>query len=284
MTDRSLLKYYSKMPSRAVAITTLCVVALFACYGSFLRGMWAQWATDEDMGHGFIVPVVIGFVIWKDLKKLRETPRKMSSAGFAILAAGACLHLAAQMGVGLFAGCLAFLISVVGVIMALAGPAMVRALAFPLFLSIFMLPKLAIVYNQVTLPLQLLASRVAAEMLTIAHMGVLRDGNILEVHHHRIEVAEACNGIRYLLPLSFLSLVLGYLTESKVWVRGALLAMTVPLAILANATRVALAAASPELSTGWQHWAFGVFVFAGCMVALALSRQVLDRFHEALIS
>lgn len=281
MADRNRLKYYPIMPSRSLAIVMLCVLALLVCYGSFLRGMWNQWSTDEDMGHGFVVPWVICYFVWKDRARLSQIPRTSRSAGFVLLAVGAGLHVAAMIGMGLFAGCLAFLISLTGVIAVLAGPAMIRALAFPLFLSLFMLPKLAIVYNQVTLPMQLLASRLAAGMLSMAHIGVLRDGNILEVHTHRIEVAEACNGIRYLLPLSFLSLVLGYLTESKIWIRGALLAVTVPLAILANASRVALAAADPALADGWPHLAFGVFVFVVCLGALALSRRMLDQVHES---
>ena len=81
------------------------------------------------------------------------------------------MQFAGLLGVGLFAGSVAFLISVAGAVLCLGGFVWLRALAFPLVLAVFMLPKLAVVYNQVTLPLQLLASRLAAGILTVVGSG-----------------------------------------------------------------------------------------------------------------
>jgi len=136
-----------------------------------------------------------------------------------------------------------------------------RALAFPFLLSLFMLPKLNFFYNQITLPLQLLASRLASAMLTATGFAVTRAGNLLTVYGHQISVEAACNGIRYLLPLWFLALTFTYLSKSPVWIRAAVAALAVPLAILANAVRVAVAAASPRLAVGGFHTLIGIAVF-----------------------
>ena len=260
-------------------MNTLTALALLACYLPTLQGMVKQWSTDEDMSHGFAVPFVILWIVWRERARWQTIETQPSAWGFALLALAGGLQVASALGVGLFASSLAFLISVAGAILCLGGFAWLRVLAFPLVLGIFMLPKLAIVYNQATLPLQLFASRLVAAILTSGGIGVIREGNILDVRGHRVEVAEACSGIRYLLSLGFFAVVFGYFSDSKTWMRLALLASAVPLAIVANALRVAAAAWQPSLDSGTPHAISGWFIFLLCMPALLVLRQLLHNVY-----
>jgi exosortase len=251
------------------AIPILAVVALALCYASTIGGMIHQWWTDEDMGYGFLVPFVIGWMIWQERGRWPSLPIQPSMWGFALLALGASLQVASVVGAGLFAGSLGFVLSLVGVILCLLGKPWLRAWAFPLLLTLFMLPKLAIVYNQVTLPLQLTATRLAGGMLSVVGFAVVRDGNILNVAGHSIAVVEACDGIRYLLPLAFLALVFAYAAGAKSWMRLAMLGAAIPTAILANALRVAISGFSPMLTEGTPHALLGTFIFVLCLGLLA---------------
>lgn len=237
--------------------------------------MMQQWWTDEDMGYGFIVPFVIGWIIWRERARWRTLPVKPSIWGLAVLAFAGSLQVAAALGAGLFAASLAFVLSIVGLVLCLLGFAWLRAWAFPLLLTLFMLPKLAIVYNQVTLPLQLLATRLAGGMLSGAGFMVVRNGNILNVAGHSIAVVEACNGIRYLLPLGFLALVLAYAGGAQAWVRLVMLAAAVPTAILANALRVASSGLSPTLLEPAPHAVLGTFIFVLCLGLLGAIYHLL---------
>ena len=266
------------MPWR-LAVITLTALLLAACYAPALRGMFEQWSNDEDMSHGFVVPAVILWIVWRERERWRMLQMKPSWWGFALLAAGAGAQFASALGVGLFAGSVAFLVSVGGAILCLGGFAWLRVLAFPLTLAIFMLPKLAVVYNQVTLPLQLLASQIAVGILTAAGIAVLREGNILDVAGHRVAVVEACNGIRYLLSLGFVAVVFAYLSDSKPWMRLALLAAAIPIAIFANAARVAAAGWLPALDAGIPHAICGWFIFVLCFATLALLRQLVNKMY-----
>lgn len=245
----------------------LAAAALLACYFSTLRGMVQQWSTDQDMSYAFLVPLVIAWMVWRDRARWRKLPVRPSLWGFVVLAAAACLQVASAFGAGLFAGSLAFVISVAGVVLAILGFAWLRAWAFPFLLTLFMLPKLAIVYNQITLPLQLLASRLAAGMLSVAGFMVIRNGNVLNVAGHSISVVEACNGIRYLLPLAFLGLVIAYSGGAGPWIRSAMAVAAVPIAILANAIRVAFSGLSRVLTDGLPHELLGTVIF---LLSLAL--------------
>ncbi len=258
-------------------VPLITAAALLVCYASTLRGMIAQWTNDEDMGHGFLVPVVALWIIWKERARWSATPANPSAWGWFIIAAGASMHVVGALGGGLFISSCAFLVSIAGAIVLLGGSARLRAWSFPLLLSIFMLPKLAIVYNQLTLPLQLLASRMAAGILTTMGAAVIREGNILDVGGHRILVEEACNGIRYLLPLGFIGVVLGYLLDPRVWMRIVLLAAAIPIAICANSVRVAIAGAMPLFDHGAPHALSGLFIFMLCMAALIAVHKFFSR-------
>lgn len=265
------------MNSNSRAAIVLAAAALSICYASVLRGMADQWWTDEDMGHGFLVPLVILWIIWREREQWQTIPVHPSLWGFIWIAAGAGLQLAGALGVGLFAGALGFLCSALGVIVCFGGFDRVRAWTYPLLLSLFMLPKLAIVYNQVTLPLQLFATRQAAAILWIAGIGAIREGNILQVGAHRVAVVEACNGLRYLIPLGFAAVVFAYLADPRPWMRMALLLAAVPVAMLANAFRVAASAYVPALSEGAFHTLAGWLIFVACMGAIYLIQRLLAR-------
>ena len=236
--------------------------------------MFDQWSRDKDMSHGFVVPLVIAWIVWRERELWGKLPIQPSVWGCVLLATAAALHFASAAGAGLFGESLAFLMSVAGVVLCLGGWALLRAWSFSLLLSAFMLPKLAVVYNQATLPLQLLASRLAAFMLTVAGIGVIREGNILDVGGHQVAVVEACNGIRYLLALAFMAVVIAYLGDSQPWIRLAMMATAIPIAIFANAARVAGASWLPLLDSGTPHTLAGAVIFLLSLLCLAAALKL----------
>ena len=142
------------------------------------------------------------------------------------------------------------------------------------------------VYQTITFPLQLFASQVAATVLDLIGIPVLRDGNVLELPSQKLSVVEACSGIRSLLSLSFLSLVYGYFFERRLSLRAALLLLTIPIAIVANAGRVTLAGIlseyNPDLAHGFMHTAQGWVIFMVALVALVAAHKTIGRIFRTL--
>ncbi len=264
---------------------------LIAGYYPILARLVHQWATDEDVGHGFFVPVVAGFIVWQRRSTLLALELKPNYWGVLVIVWGALQGYLGMLGAELFLQRTAFIISLAGVLLVMGGPALVRALAFPLLLLPFMVPIPSVIYNQITFPLQLFASRVAAALLGLSGIPVLRDGNILELPSQRLSVVEACSGIRSLLSLSFLSLVYAYFFDRKVWMRWVLLAATIPIAIAANAGRVTitglLSEYQPDLAQGFFHAMEGWVVFIIALLILVVVHQVIDRgysrFHRETV-
>jgi exosortase len=124
------------------------------------------------------------------------------------------------------------------------------------------------------------ASRVAEKTIDLLQIPVIREGNVLILPQQTLNVVEACSGIRSLLTLTFLSLVYGYFFEKRSWVRVVLFLSTIPIAIVANAGRVAFTGVisqfKPELAEGWFHEAQGWVIF---MIGLT----ILVAFHQLII-
>lgn len=254
---------------------------LLVGYAPVLYRLAKQWMDDPDMGHGFFVPLVAGYIVWQKRDELRAPSRGGHWLGLAVVLWGGLQLAVATLGVELFLARTAFLISLAGAILLAAGAGVLRKVAFPLFLLVFMVPIPAMIFNQITFPLQLLASRVAELALTVVGIPVFREGNILELPNQRLSVVEACSGIRSLLSLSFLALVYAYFFDRDTWMRWVLLAASVPIAIVANASRVTLTGLVGEYNKAWAegvfHLAEGWVIFMLALVLLVLTHQFIRR-------
>jgi exosortase len=127
----------------------------------------------------------------------------------------------------------------------------------------------------------MLASQVGETMIAASGVPVMREGNILLLPNRTLEVAEACSGIRSLMSLTMLAIVLGYFTERRSWARVAIALAAVPIAVIANAVRVAgtgLASywISPAAAEGFFHTFSGWLMFIVALGALLVFHRALE--------
>jgi exosortase len=262
-------------PARTIPWSVIAWFAILLIAANFpiLKRLVQQWWSDEDMGHGFLVPLVAAYIAWQRREELLSLEYKPAWWGIAIMVWGAVQGYLGMLSAELFLQRSSVLILLLGLLLVLGGTALVRALLYPLLLLPFMIPIPEIIYNRITFPLQLFASSVAESVLALLQIPVIREGNILVLASQSLDVAEACSGIRSLLSLAFLSLVYSYFFDNRVWMRWVLLFSTVPIAILANAGRVTITGilseeVSPELAHGFFHSLEGwlIFLIAGAML------------------
>jgi exosortase len=256
-------------------------ILLAVCYAPVLIKLADQWYNDADMGHGFFVPVIAAYIAWQKRDKIANLPPQPNWWGLLIVIwAGIQLYLG-TVGAELFTARTAFVFSVIGAVLLLGGKEYLKIFAFPLFLLFFMVPIPAVIYNQITFPLQLRASEAAEASISLLQIPIIREGNVLELASQKLNVVEACSGIRSLLTLTFLSLVYGYFCEKRMWIRVALFFSTIPIAIVANAGRVTITGVianyKPELAEGIFHEAQGWVIFMVAFAFLAGWHQVLVR-------
>jgi exosortase len=263
-----------------VVWTTILLSLLVLLYGSVLRLLVSQWWTDPNYGHGFFVPLFSGYLLWHERARWMRSEGKPSNFGFLVMLGAVALLFIGSLGAELFTSRFSLLVLIAGIILFLAGWKMLRAVSFPLAFLLFMIPIPVIIYNQITFPLQLIASRLATFWLEVVQVPVLRDGNILILSNYSLEVVEACSGIRSLMSLIALAVAYGHLAEPRRWVRYALILLMVPSAIVTNAIRIMGAGVlahkfGPLAAEGFLHEFSGWVVFLTTLVLIFLCHWIL---------
>lgn len=254
-------------------VVTIVTASCLIVYAPVLYKLVHDWWTLPDFSHGFFVPLFSALVVWQQWARLMKTPLRPSWSGLGILALAMCMLVAGQLGAELFVSRVSLIVTVAAVIVLFGGWALFRALLFPWAFLFLMVPIPAILFNQITFPLQLLASKIAAALLPLANVPVLREGNIINIPAMPLEVAEACSGIRSLMTLGALAVMYSYFAEKAIWRRVALVAASVPIAVLANSGRVVGTGLcvqywNPDKALGFFHEFSGWAIFMVSLVML----------------
>jgi exosortase len=261
---------------------TITLGLLVFLYATVLRDLAVQWSTDPDYSYAFFVPVCSAYALWVRRGQFLGTQIKPSNFGFLVMIGAIFLLFFGSLGAELFTGRFSLLVLLSGMILFLAGWQVLRVVSFPLAFLIFMIPIPAIIYNQITFPMQLVASRLASSWLELVRVPALRNGNILVLSSYSLEVVEACSGIRSLMTLVSLAVAYGYFAESRLWVRCTLAILMVPSAIVTNAIRVVIIGIlahkfGPAAAEGFLHLFSGWLVFLSALALLLLFHQILRR-------
>jgi exosortase len=276
----------TRLWSRRLAAWCVILLSLvLLLYATVIKDLVLQWWTDADYGHGFFVPLFSGYILWRERDRWTKTEIKPSNFGFLVMLGAIALLLLGSLGAEFFTSRFSLLVLLAGMILFLAGWKMLRAVSFPLGYLMWMIPIPVIIYNQITFPLQLIASRLATAWLEFAQVPVLRDGNILILSNYSLEVVEACSGIRSLMTLMALAVAYGYLVSPRRWVRYVLAAFMVPIAIVTNAIRIMGAGIlarhfGPAAAEGFLHQFSGWAIFLVALVLMLGSHWVLRRIDE----
>ncbi len=266
-----------------VPIVTL-TVAIGAMYAGTFTSLVRQWASDDNYSHGFFVIPLSLYFAWTRRDQLQHAPSKPSVIGLVLIGGSVLVWTAGLLGSELFLTRVSLIGVIAGTIWFVWGGHHLRILAFPVLFLLLMVPLPSIIFNQLAFPLQLVASQVGESAIAAAGIPVLREGNVLHLPARTLEVAEACSGIRSLVSLLFLAIVLGRFTDLGTGGRVLLALGAVPIAIVANAARVAgtgLTAEwiSPAAAEGFFHAFSGWLMFVVAFGALLVLQQVLTRIR-----
>jgi exosortase len=212
-------------------------------YAPTLVGLARQWTSDPAASHGLLLAGAAAFVAFRRSSDLRAIPLSPRSGGLIVATVAMLIYLAGSLAGDLFVQRVSLPIAITGAVLAGAGTAHFRTLFPAVALFTLAIPLPAIVVTYLTLPLQLVSSQIAADMLQASGMNVLRQGNLLVLDRISLEVAEACSGLQSLLSLGSVAAVGAALLPLDRFGRMVMFASVVPIAIIGNGLRVA--------ATGW---------------------------------
>lgn len=247
-------------------------------YAPLALRLASQWWHDPNYAHGFFVPAFSLFLLWERRAKLAALPLKPAWSGLVMLVVALMALVLGTFNLGFFLYRISLLLFVAGMVIFLAGWRHLAAVSFPLAFLVLMVPSSTLL-NQITFPLQILASKTASFLLMLAGVPAVREGNIILLPSARLEVAEACSGIRSLFSLITLTIIYGYLAEAKVGIRVLMALIALPVSVLANALRIAVTGLVVEHwglegAQGTLHLLSGWFIFAGSLALIFLLHRL----------
>jgi len=245
-------------------------------YASILAHLFLQWVgphSDPNFQHGIFVPLFALFVLWQDRQKLKAIAPAPSWSGLPLVFLSLLMLVLGVLGAELFFSRVSLLILLAGLLILFEGWTFFRAVLFPWALLILMIPIPNLLLQQVTFPLQLKASQLATVLLQLVGVPVLRQGNVIVLASMPLDVAEACSGIRSLLTLVTLAIIYGYLMETRIWVRVALVCSAIPIAVAANSFRIfgtglLVQYWDPDKAEGFYHALGGWLIFVVALLML----------------
>jgi len=275
---------------RRLAVAGLALTGALALttFAPILYYMVRHWQQVPDYSHGFLVAPLAVYFAWAQKRKLRRAPVQPSWWGLLPLFLGLAALVVGRLGVELMAMRVAFVLTLHGLVLLLAGLPVYRILAFPLCFLFLMVPLPQSLVNLIAFPLQLGAADLAVSVLHSLGYPVLREGNIIHLPQSQLFVAEACSGLRSLMALGTLGVVLAYFFR-KSWVdRAIIVASTIPIAVLVNSFRVGLTSVltlryGMEMAEGVIHQTEGFFTFGLAFALLLAECRLIDAVRARIL-
>ena len=291
---------------RAFAI----ISAILFTYAAVLVKLSRDWWLDENYSHGLLVPFIIGYILWLQRDKFATEPARPSVLLGGLAVAFALFALwTGVAGAELYTQRMSLVLLIAGTVVYFAGFGFLRLILVPLGLLILAIPIPAIIFNKIAFPLQLFASRCAVWSMSVLGIPVLRTGNVIELKPlnsfdtKKLEVVEACSGIRSLMTLMTLAVVFAYFTFPKNpnvngprgkfgWLRSygfwrslIIIGSAIPIAILTNASRVSGTGIlsryyGTQIADGFFHTFSGWVVYVVAFLLLFAVGWVLDRLFK----
>ena len=265
-------------PYRKFIILAILVLIV---YFPVLYGLVAEWASDSNYSHGFLVIPLAFWLIWRQRRELSALPVEGTRWGFALTIMALAILVAGTAGAEYFSVRVSFVLLLAGLALYLAGWSIFRKTWFAFSFLLFMIPIPYIIYYSMTFPMQLLSSKIAARALGLIGLPLLRLGNVLYLPGGQaLEVAEACSGLRSLVSLLALGALYAYFTQPNKVKAVVLFLSTIPIAILGNVIRISFTTIgtytiSERFVEGTLHEMAGMLVFVFSFIMLVIVGAIL---------
>jgi exosortase D (VPLPA-CTERM-specific) len=254
----------------ALAAPGILLIAIFHEIMGVLADIW--WGSEE-YSHGLMIPFIAGFLIWQMHKELAAFDYRGSWRGMALLATGIGVYVVGELASLQVFLEYAVLVMLMGGLWAIVGDTLFRRIWIPVFFMFFAIPLPEFLYQGLSGKLQLLSSWLGVSFIRACDISVFLEGNVIDLGAMKLQVAEACNGLRYLFPLTSVAFICAYFYQAPLWKRAIVFLSSIPLTILMNSFRIGAIGVMVEywgksMAEGFLHDFEGWIVFMGCTAIL----------------
>ena len=264
-------------------------LAAIAFHGALLE-LVRRWSVQQEYSHGFLIPIVAAWLIWTRRQVLLASFGTPSWVGVLLILLAMFMHLVGVLSSIFILSQLAFIVVLLGITLAVGGFSLLRAAFFPIIFLTFAIPLPYFVDANLSLSLQLISSQLGVFFIRLFGIPVYLDGNLIDLGNYKLQVVDACSGLRYLFPLFSLSFLAAYLFNAPIWQRALILLSSIPITVAMNGFRIGIVGLTmdrwgPRMADGALHLFEGWIIFVASALLLALEAYLLallsgKRFFE----
>lgn len=269
--------------SRNEQLLLLGVLLAIAAFWGGLAELVGRWYRQEEYSHGFFLPLISLFLLWYRRDVLRKSRGAPSGWGLVLLVVAALLLVLGEVTALFLAVQIGFLLALVGLVLCYGGVSLLRVAWMPIAFLLFAIPLPYFIDSQISWRLQLMSSSMGVGLLRLMGYAVYLEGNVIDLGSYKLQVVEACSGLRYLYPLLSLSFLMAYIYPARLRWRVLVFLSAVPITVLTNSARIAMVGVlvarwGNGMADGFLHYFEGWVIFLICQLILMAEIWVIERF------
>ena len=266
-----------------IAAAMACAVA--ASYGEPMLDAVRRWGAQEEYSHGFLIPAISAWLLWTRRQVIIESLGRPSWSGLLVGALAAAIHIIGELSALFVLSQLAMILALFGASLCIGGTGLLRVTFVPIAFLAFAIPLPYFLDSSLSWRLQLLSSQLGVTFIRLLDVPVYLEGNVIDLGNYKLQVVEACSGLRYLYPLMSLGFIVAWLFNGPMWQRALLLLSPIPIAIVMNSARLLVVALlvnqwGPEQAKGPMHLFEGWIIFLACAGLLLAEAYVMARYVQ----
>lgn len=217
----------------------IVVVLLILVYlPAFLWMKYKFLEYDSNYSHGFLIPIISLFLIWKMKDELKQIPVTSYSKGLILFSSGLLIHVVSRCLMIDFLSAFSFIVVIFGLCLYLLGRSITQKIIFPISFLIFMIPLPDVLTLALTFHMKMFATYWATICANLIGLPAVMDGAMIYLPNDFLEIGEPCSGIRSLITLLALGALFAYILPISFSKKIILFFLTIPIALLSNITRI----------------------------------------------
>ena len=264
-----------------LGIFLLITVSLYLLYQDGIKHAFSAWDSPE-YSHAYLIPLISLFILYQNYSKIRRSLFTGAWLGVLVVVFGLLMLLAGDFSTLYVIVQYSLLIVLCGLLVSLVGVSKFSLFLIPVFLLFFTIPLPNFLYNGLSAYLQLVSSKLGVEVIRLFGISVYLEGNVIDLGNYKLQVVEACNGLRYLFPLVALGVITSYFYKDSWWKKVVIVASTVPITVFMNSLRIGIIGVlveywGIEMAEGFLHDFEGWIIFMACFAILLVEMWLLTK-------
>lgn len=259
------------------------LVLAFVAYFGGLTELVTRWNKQEEYGHGYFIPLIALWFLWHRKEALIQSVSAPNWLGPALVLVGAVGLLLGELTAIYVLIQFGFILTLMGLVLALGGFSLLKVSILPILFLMFAIPLPYFIDAQLSWRLQILSSQLGVGFLRLLGTSVFLEGNVIDLGVYKLQVVEACSGLRYLYPLLSIGFLMAYMYKAAFWKKAVIFLSTIPITVIMNSARIAMVGVlvnqwGSDQAEGFVHYFEGWIIFMICLLILVAEIFLFERF------